>query len=194
MYQLSHLACKEGTLLNLVCFEVNLVSVPKHTWWIDSGAKGCSSCRMPSDGERYIYVGDGKLMEVEAIDTFRLLLRIYYFLDLKDTYVIPSFRRNLVSVSILDKFGYYCSFGNGKFSLLQNSNLVAIGSLSSFYNLYLLDTNASFNESLHINTIGVKCKLTNESSASLWHKRLGTSLKGELKGLCPMAFSIPLIF
>ena len=29
---------KKGTLLNLVCFEVNLTSVPKHTWWIDSGA------------------------------------------------------------------------------------------------------------------------------------------------------------
>ena len=29
---------KKGTLLNLVCSEVNLTSVPKHTWWIDSSA------------------------------------------------------------------------------------------------------------------------------------------------------------
>ena len=29
---------KKGTLQNLVCFEVNLTLVPKHTWWIDSGA------------------------------------------------------------------------------------------------------------------------------------------------------------
>ena len=43
---------KKGTLLNLVCFEVNLTSVPKHTCWIDSGAtthisvsmQGCLSC------------------------------------------------------------------------------------------------------------------------------------------------------
>ena len=29
---------KKGTLLNLVSSEVNLILVPKHTWWIDSGA------------------------------------------------------------------------------------------------------------------------------------------------------------
>ena len=74
---------KKGTLLNLVCSEVNLTSVPKHTWWIDSGAtthisvsmQGCLSCRKPNDGERYIFVGDGKKVEVEEIGTFRLLLK-----------------------------------------------------------------------------------------------------------------------
>ena len=115
-------------------------------------------------------LGIGKSVEVEVIGTFRLLLRTGYFLDLKDIYVVPSFRRNLVSISVLDKFGYCCSFGNGKFSLFQNSNFVATGSLSSFDNLYLFDTNASFNESLHVKTIGVKCKLTDENLASLWHK------------------------
>ena len=29
---------KKGTLLTLVCFEANLTSVPRHTWWMDSGA------------------------------------------------------------------------------------------------------------------------------------------------------------
>ena len=29
---------KKGKLLALVCSEVNLVSVPKDTWWVDSGA------------------------------------------------------------------------------------------------------------------------------------------------------------
>ena len=53
---------KKIMLLNLVCFEVNLTSIPGHTWWIDSGAtthislsmQGCLSCRRPSDNERYI--------------------------------------------------------------------------------------------------------------------------------------------
>ena len=80
--------------------------------------QGCLSCRRPSDGERYIYVGDEKSIKVEAIVTFRLLLKTCYYLDLKDTFVVPSFRQNLVSVSILDKYVYCCSFGNGKFSLL----------------------------------------------------------------------------
>ena len=52
-------------------------------WWINSSAathisvsmQGCLTCRKPNDGERYIYVGDGKKVEVEAIEKFRLLLK-----------------------------------------------------------------------------------------------------------------------
>ncbi|KAL4387760.1 hypothetical protein GQ457_09G019960 [Hibiscus cannabinus] len=73
---------KKGMNLTLVCSEVNLASVPRNTWWIDSGAtthisismQGCLSYRKPSDGERNIFVGDGKSVEVEAIGHFRLLL------------------------------------------------------------------------------------------------------------------------
>ena len=51
--------CK-GMLLNLVSSEVNLTSVPRHTWWLDSGAtthisvslQGCLSYRKPNDAER----------------------------------------------------------------------------------------------------------------------------------------------
>ena len=151
---------KKGMLLNLVCSEVNLASVPKHTWWIDSGAtthisvsmQGCLWSRQPSDAERFIYVGDGKTVAVEAIGTFRLLLKTGHFLNLEETYVVPSFRRNLVSISVLDKFGYSCSFGNNKFSLFQYSNLIGTGSLSLHDNLYLLNTIASINETLHINS------------------------------------------
>ena len=64
-------------LLSLVCYKVNLTSVPRHTWWLDSaatthislsmqGCLSCLSCRKPSDDERYIYVGDGNPVEVEA--------------------------------------------------------------------------------------------------------------------------------
>ena len=43
---------KKGTLLNLVCSEVNLNSVPKDIWWMDSGEtthirvsmQGCLYC------------------------------------------------------------------------------------------------------------------------------------------------------
>ena len=111
---------KKGTLLTLVCSKVNLTSVPIHTWWVDSSAttnvsislQGCLWSQPPNDVERFIYVGDGKTAKVEATDTFRLLLKISVYLDLKETYVVSSFRWNLISISILDKFGYYCSFGN----------------------------------------------------------------------------------
>ena len=182
---------KKGTLLNLVCSEVNLTSVPKHTWWIYSGAtthinvsiQGYLSCRKPNDGEGYIFVGDGKKVEVKAIGTFRLFLKSGTYLDLNETYVVPSFRRNLVSISILDKFGYTCSFGNNKFSLFHNSNLVGISSLSYVDNLYMLDTVASYDETFQLSTQGVKRKLTDENSSSLWHKRLGHISKRRIERL-----------
>uniref|UniRef100_A0A803R874 Retrovirus-related Pol polyprotein from transposon TNT 1-94-like beta-barrel domain-containing protein n=1 Tax=Cannabis sativa TaxID=3483 RepID=A0A803R874_CANSA len=130
---------KKGINLALVCSEVNLVSVPRNTWWIDSGTtthisisvQGCLSYRKPSDGERYIFVGDGQSVEVEAIGHFRLLLGTGFYLDLKDTFVVPSFRRNLVFVSLLDKFGYSCSFGNNQFTLSLNSNIIGTGYLNT---------------------------------------------------------------
>ena len=125
---------KNGTLLTLVCSEVNLTSVPSHTWWEDSDAtthvsislQGCLWSRPPNDSERFIYVGDGKTAKVEAIGTFTLL-KTGVYLDLKETYVVLSFRRNLISISVFDKSRYYCSFGNSEFSLSLNSNVIGIG-------------------------------------------------------------------
>ncbi|RVW94541.1 Retrovirus-related Pol polyprotein from transposon TNT 1-94 [Vitis vinifera] len=102
-------------------FEINLAVVPTDTWWIDMGAtthisvtmQGCLRSRMPTDGERYIYVGNGNKAAVKAIGLFRLQLDSGCTLDLEETFVVPSFRRNLIFVSCLDKFGYCCSFGNG---------------------------------------------------------------------------------
>ena len=73
---------KKGTPLILICSKVNLTSISRHTWWIDSGAtthisvsmQGCMSCRTPNDVERYIYVSDGKIAKVEVIGNFSLLL------------------------------------------------------------------------------------------------------------------------
>jgi hypothetical protein len=164
--------------LALVCSEVNLSSVSRYTWWIDSGAtsnisismQGCLSHRKPSEAERYVYVGNGNKVEVKSIGKFRLLCRTGFYLSF-DALVVPSFRRNLISVSYLDKNGYVCSFSNGNFSLCQNSKLLASGILSSYDNIYFIDIDTSHSEALHIDNR--KRKLTCEKSATLWHKRLG---------------------
>ncbi|RYE19068.1 MAG: hypothetical protein EOP45_13205, partial [Sphingobacteriaceae bacterium] len=182
---------KKGTFLALVCSEVNLASVPRNTWWLDSGAtsnisvsmQGCLSYRRPSDAERCIYVGDGKSVDVEAIGHFRLLLSTGYYLDLIDTFVVPSFRRNLVSVSYLDKLGYCCSFQDSVFSLSINSKVVGTGSLLIYDNLYMLETVASYNETLNVESRGTKRKLSNENSSSLWHKRLGHISRNRIERL-----------
>jgi len=56
----------------------------------------CLRSRPPSDAERFIHVGDGKAIQVEAFENFRLLLKTECYLDLNETFVVPSFRRNLV--------------------------------------------------------------------------------------------------
>ena len=102
---------KKDKFLIVVCSEVNLVFVPKDTWWVDSGAtthismtmKGCLWSRPPSDDERFIFVGDSKKVVVKAIGTFRLHLKIGFYSDLFGTFVVPSFRQNLISISSLDK-------------------------------------------------------------------------------------------
>ena len=117
-------------------------------------------------------MGDDKTEKVEAIGIFRLLLKTSIYLDLKETNVVSSFRQNLISISVLDKSGYYCLCGNSKFSLSLNSNVIGIGSLYMHDNLYLLDIVASFNETLYTSTRGTKCKLTDKDSIMLWNMRL----------------------
>ena len=119
---------------------------------------------MPTDGERFIYVGNGNKVAVKAIGLFRLQLDSGCTLDLEETFVVPSFRRNLISISCLrnlisisclDKFGYCCSFGNGIVSLYLNSKVIGTGSLiDKLYKLNIKATNG--NETLHSSNYDIK--------------------------------------
>ena len=126
---------KKGMFLTLVCSENNLASVPRNTWWLDFGAtsnisvsmQGCLSYRKPISAEIYVCVGDGKSMEVKVVGHFRLLLCIGFYLDLKDTFVVPSFRQNFISIACLDKSRYSCSFGNNQVNLSLNLKVIGTG-------------------------------------------------------------------
>ena len=84
--------------------------------------QGCLRSRVPIDAKRFIYMGNGNKALVEAIALFRLQLESGCYLDLDETFYVPSFRYNWVFISHLDKSSYSCSFGNGKNSLFQYSN------------------------------------------------------------------------
>ncbi|WZZ65153.1 hypothetical protein YC2023_076523 [Brassica napus] len=172
---------KKGMFLALVCSEMNLIEVPRNTWWLDSGAttnisvslQGCLSYRTPNDAERRIHVANGSPMHVEAIAHFRLFFVSGHFLDLKDTFVVPSFRRNLVSGPWLDRSGYSCLTENGTATLSLNSKLVGTGKLLENHSLYMLDTINSKDESLSVESRGTKRKFEDANSGTLWHQRLG---------------------
>jgi GAG-pre-integrase domain len=125
------------------------------------------------DGERYIYVGKDNKAEIKTIGHFRLLMKTNLYLNLFDTFVVPSFRRNLIYISALDKLDFSCSFGDEKFGLYRNSNMVVFGFLSIMDNLYALDTITSYNETLNNETQNGRQKLIHQDSAALWHNRLG---------------------
>jgi hypothetical protein len=118
--------------------------------------QGYRSYRKPRDGERYIYVCDDNKEEVETIGYFRLLMKTNLYLNLFDTFVVPSFRRNLIFIFALNKLKFSCSFGDGVFGLYRHFNIVTSGFLSVMDNLYALDTITFYNETLNNKTRNVR--------------------------------------
>ena len=82
-----------------------------------------------------------------GVENFRLLLKTRFYLDLDETFIISSFKQNLIFFFFFVKFGFSCLFGNENFCLFHDIKLVGSSSLSGNDNLYMLDIIASFNES-----------------------------------------------
>ena len=77
-------------------------------------------------GERRIKVANGVEAQVEAIGDLSLALVDGFLLKLSDVLFVPSLRRNLISVSRLDDYGYDCHFGNDKFHIVYNNKCVGL--------------------------------------------------------------------
>jgi len=105
----------------------------------------------------------------------------WFYLDLKDTFVVSLFRQNLVLVSYLDKLGYLCSCGNNVFRLSFNSDIVRTNSLLAYDNLYLIDIVASYGESFNEELCGTKRRIHNTNSGALWHNCLGHISKNRIE-------------
>jgi hypothetical protein len=131
--------------------------------------QGCRNYRKPRDGERYIYIGDGNKTEVKVIGHFRLFLKISLYLDLFDTFIVSSFRWNLIFIFALDKLGFSCSFGDEKIGLYRHSNMIASDFLSVIDNFYVLDTITFYNETLNNKIRNVRQKLTHQVPKRLCH-------------------------
>ena len=84
-------------------------------------------------------MGDGARALFEDIGVVSLNLPSIHVLLLKDVVYVPSMRRNLILVSILDKCGYTFEFDNGKLVVYFNSIIVGSGIL--YDGLYMLNLN-----------------------------------------------------
>lgn len=121
-------------------------------------------------------------VSIKRIGTYRLILDTGHYLDLFETLYVPSFSRNLISLSKLDNYGFGVRFEQGSFSLLKNNVPYGFGILSD--GLYKLKLDNVFAESLFTSHhIENKRGRLNEKSDFLWHKRLGHISKERLERL-----------
>ena len=101
-------------VISFGCCESDMVNVNINTWWIDSGStihisnslQGLQNLRKPMGSEKIILSGNKMGSHVEAIGTCYLTLNSGFVLELEKTFYVPSFSRNLISVSRLVPFGY----------------------------------------------------------------------------------------
>ena len=114
-------------------------------------------------------MGNGKKIEGEAIENFRLLLMTGFYLDLDETFIFLSFRKKFDFYFYLRQMCFFFSFSFfvhlGVINSSNDSKLVSSSYFSGDDNLYLLDTIVLFNKSIQLSTRGIKRKLTNENSA-----------------------------
>ena len=102
-----------------------------------------------------------------------MLLNTGHFVDLIDSFVLPTFKRNLVSISTLDKFAYTRTFENRKVSISYEDNFIGTRSLLPDSNMFLLNVITPSNLILHTSRRGSQLKSPSTNSYSLWHRRLG---------------------
>ena len=157
---------KKGNPTSFVCYKSNMVNINTNTWWIDSGStihisnslQGMQNLRKPVSSQQFILSKNKMGSHVEAIGTCYLTLDGGFVLELQTTFYVPSFSRNLISVSRHVPFGYSFHFLETSFSLIYKSNCVGNGILSDGHYCIFLQNDTTYN-SLHVQTgINTCCK------------------------------------
>ena len=108
---------------------------------------------------------------MESIGAVRLMLESGYVLQLRNVFYVPNFRRNLISISVLNHDGYVFLFQNASVQLSLNSKVVGSSILNN--GLFQLLLSPTSHQSFAVESSVSKRSLCAENSCLLWHKRLG---------------------
>jgi GAG-pre-integrase domain/Integrase core domain len=122
-------------------------------------------------------------VSVAGVGTYRLITNTGCTLDLLYTLYIPTFSRNLISVSKLDNLGYAINFGSNCCYVCKDNCVIGNGILIDiFYKICLDDV---FIQSLYTvhSKVGIKRANIDDNSAYLWHKRFGHISKDRIQRL-----------
>lgn len=76
---------------------------------------------------------------VECVGIFRLVLNSGYILDLLNKFFVPSFSKNLVSISSVKTLGFEFNFVNLNVYGFKNSTFVDLGILNNGLYIFNLD-------------------------------------------------------
>jgi len=71
--------------------------------------------------QSFSFKGNREKIPVKYVCSYRLILETKFYLDLLDTFYVPSISRNLVSLSKLHVVAYSFKFWNGCFSLYKHT-------------------------------------------------------------------------
>ena len=168
---------EEGNSVILVT-ETLLATSSTHSWVVDTGAtdhvcytsQGFLRTREMSKGEMMISMGDGTKVEVEAVGDVTLLVDSTVLI-LRDVLLVPSFRRNLISVFKLRKDGFSIVFDD-LCVIKRNNKVVCYGEV--YNSLYIIK--CTYEQPLILNSESntKKRKRVHGLNPMLfWHLRLG---------------------
>src|SRR5215813_7771683 len=119
--------------------------------------------------------GTGDVVSVRAVGVSRLEFLNKSYLNLNNVLYIPSFRRNLISVSKLLDDGYSISFNNNLVIISRNRLTIYTG--NSENNLYVLRplTHSTLlnTEMFKVEKPKTKRQRISQDDTYLWHLRLG---------------------
>lgn len=110
------------------------------------------------------------LSHVEAIGICNLVLSSDFVLNLEKTFYVPSFSKNLISISRRVPLWYSFDFNEASFSLFYKSKFVGNGVLSDDIFSINLQNDAT-NNVMHVNA-ETKHYVINDRYSNLWHQIL----------------------
>ncbi|KAK2983980.1 hypothetical protein RJ640_027305 [Escallonia rubra] len=137
-------------------------------WYVDSGAsihctphRDCFSDYVHGDYE-HVTVGNGYRCNIVGKGKVKIKLSNGGTLILTDVRHIPELQKNLISVSGLDREGYFVAFGEKQWKVTKGSMVVARGErVGTLYTL-----SGTHNHSISLT-------FTENQRTTLWHHRLG---------------------
>ena len=153
------------------------------TWVLDTGSpfnicnslQGLQVTKRFEDNERFLNVGDGRLVPVLALGVLEIVFNRNVIL-LNDCHYCPTFLLNVISVGLLATSNYEISIKDVTLNIIMNGVIVMTGHLSNGIYILSQPVNVVYNSSKRPRT-------TDVTDIYIWHHRLGHINKNRLNRL-----------